>query len=146
MLDDKDIQLVQSSFEWVKPITKEAADLFYSRLFILDPSLKPLFPSELSGQGQKLMNTLNLVVSGLKEFATVVPIAKNLAVKHVQYGVNNEDYSTVGKALVWTLETAFGDNFTDSHKRAWENTYMILSETMIEAANKSKENQFNKPT
>ena len=41
------IELVQSSFAKVEPIAGVAADLFYNRLFELDPSLRPMFKGNL---------------------------------------------------------------------------------------------------
>ena len=42
--------LVQSSFEKVLPISEQAAALFYSRLFEVDPSLRPLFKTDIEVQ------------------------------------------------------------------------------------------------
>ena len=44
-MESNTITLVQESFEKVKPIAPVAAEIFYSKLFELDPQLKPLFPS-----------------------------------------------------------------------------------------------------
>ena len=52
------IALVRSSFAEVSPIADSAAKLFYSRLFELDPSLRPLFRNSLDAQGSKLMNMI----------------------------------------------------------------------------------------
>jgi hypothetical protein len=40
------IQHVQDSFRLVAPIADEAAALFYSRLFELDPELRELFTAD----------------------------------------------------------------------------------------------------
>jgi hypothetical protein len=44
-MDDRSKQLVQESWMQVEPIADTAATLFYGRLFELDPSLRPLFPT-----------------------------------------------------------------------------------------------------
>ncbi len=41
------IALVQSTFEKVVPIAETAAELFYNKLFELDPDLKPLFKGDM---------------------------------------------------------------------------------------------------
>ncbi|MFO7540315.1 MAG: hemin receptor, partial [Chloroflexota bacterium] len=61
-MNQNQIQLVQESFEQVKPIANVAADLFYGRLFEIDPSLRPLFKSDLSEQKHSLMTTLAFAV------------------------------------------------------------------------------------
>ena len=38
------ISLVQSNWAAVEPIAPQAADLFYTKLFELDPALRKLFP------------------------------------------------------------------------------------------------------
>jgi len=47
--------LVQTSFAQVEPIAEAAAELFYGRLFALDPSLRRLFKGDMTAQGRKLM-------------------------------------------------------------------------------------------
>ena len=56
--------LVQTSFEKVKPIAHAAATLFYGRLFELDPNLEQLFKGDLDEQGRKLMHMIGLAVKG----------------------------------------------------------------------------------
>ena len=58
--------MVQSSWEKVKPIAPQAAELFYGKLFELNPSLKALFKGDMKDQGKKLMDTLGVAVSSLK--------------------------------------------------------------------------------
>jgi hypothetical protein len=43
-MNQQQIQLVQGSFAQVKPIADIAADLFYDRLFMLDPWLTAVIP------------------------------------------------------------------------------------------------------
>lgn len=133
MTDDQ-IQLVQDSFAKVVPIADTAASLFYGRLFEIAPEVKPLFKSDMSEQGAKLMATLGVVVNGLRKPDTILPAAKALAVKHVDYGVQPEHYAPVGAALLWTLEQGLAEAFTDEVKEAWTSAYTLLSGIMIEAA------------
>jgi hemoglobin-like flavoprotein len=57
------MQLVKDSFAKVVAIKAEAAALFYHRLFELDPSLRPLFKSDIAARGAKLMAALGGVVA-----------------------------------------------------------------------------------
>jgi hemoglobin-like flavoprotein len=128
------IALVQGSWEKVKPISSQAAELFYGRLFELDPSLKSLFKGDMKEQGKKLMTTLNLAVASLTKLDTILPAVRELGRRHVQYGVPLSSYETVGEALLWTLEKGLGDEFTDDVKEAWTLTYMAISNVMIDAS------------
>jgi nitric oxide dioxygenase len=136
-MQEKDVDLVQSSFKKVVPIADKAAEIFYARLFELDPDLKKLFKTDLKEQGKKLMATLGMVVMGLKDLAKIVPAAEALAVRHIGYGVKEEDYTTVGNALLYTLKTGLGDDFTPEVRAAWVEAYTLLSRTMKDAARKA---------
>ena len=124
------IELVQKSFGEVKPIASAAAQLFYSRLFAMDPSLRPMFKGEMSKQGQMLMSMIGAAVGGLNNLETLAPVVRQLGARHVGYGVRTEHYATVGSALLWTLEQGLGEKFTPEVHEAWAEAYGLLSEVM----------------
>lgn len=126
--------LVKSSWEKVVPISATAAELFYGKLFELDPSLQSLFKGDMTEQGKKLMMMINTAVNGLDRLEAIVPAVQQLGVRHVAYGVKDEHYDTVGAALLWTLETGLADAFTDDVKDAWATVYGVLASTMKAAA------------
>lgn len=134
MLTSDQIQLVQTSWDAVSEISDAAADLFYGKLFELDPSLESLFPPELGEQKKKLMQTLAVCVNGLNDLGEIVPAVKALGQRHVAYKVSDEHYDTVGKALLWTLEQGLGETFTPETEQAWSAVYGVLSDTMKAAA------------
>ena len=134
MVSPTQISLVQNSWAKVGPIAETAADLFYSRLFELDPSLRELFPEEMSEQKKKLMQTLAVCVNGLNELAEIVPAVQALGKRHVDYNVKPEQYETVGVALLWTLEQGLGEAWNADLAEAWTEVYGVLSATMKEAA------------
>ncbi len=129
------IALVRGSFDKVVPIAATAADIFYNKLFELDPELKKLFKnSDMSEQGKKLMAALKMVVTSLDRLESILPAVKKMAVDHVGYGVKDEDYTTVGNALLFTLDKGLGDDFVPEVREAWVEAYTILSNVMKEAA------------
>lgn len=128
------ITLIQESFAKVAPISDAAADIFYTRLFEIAPQVKPYFKGDLTAQGAKLMSTLGVVVNGLRDLDKIVPVAEQLAIKHVDYGVQAEDYAPVGAALIYTLEQGLGDDFTPELKDSWVAAYTTLSSVMTQAA------------
>ncbi|WP_419811510.1 globin family protein [Bacterioplanoides sp.] len=127
------ITAVQDTFAMVEPIADKAAELFYGRLFELDPALKPLFKGDMTEQGAKLMKMIGIAVRGLTDLDSIVPAVKNLGARHVGYGVKEAHYATVGSALLWTLEQGLGDAFTDEVKGAWTDVYTLLADVMIVA-------------
>jgi hemoglobin-like flavoprotein len=131
----RQVELVQASFESVVPIADVAADLFYDRLFEIDPSLRPLFSTDLSDQKKKLMHMLTVAVRGLTRLDQVIPAVEALGARHVNYGVRDEHYATVGAALLWTLGQGLGEAFTPEVEAAWTAVYTVLAETAIAGAN-----------
>ncbi len=137
-MEQKTIDLVQSSFAKVAPIATTAAEIFYSKLFELDPKLKAIFPANdseaMKNQGNKLMTMLSSAVAGLTNLDKLVPILEDLGKRHVDYKVEPAHYDTVGAALLATLEAGLGDDFTPEVKQAWTNTYGIMADVMKGAA------------
>ena len=58
MLDKNTIETVRAGFALVRPVAREAAAEFYRRLFVHDPSLKPMFRGDATEQGEKLMGMI----------------------------------------------------------------------------------------
>jgi len=75
-----------------------------------------------------------MVVHALDAPESMVEKLKELARRHVNYGVENRHYATVGAALLWTLQVGLGEAFTPELRDAWASAYNMLSERMMEAA------------
>jgi len=130
IMTNEQIKLVQDSFRQVAPIAETAAQLFYARLFELDPDLELLFKGNLTEQGRKLMQMLGLAVNSLDRMEQLLPVVRSLGTRHVSYGVRDKDYDTVGQALLWTLQTGLGEAFTPEVEAAWSDVYATLASAM----------------
>jgi len=130
----RQVELVQSSFARVQPIAALASELFYARLFDLDPALRPLFRGDIAQQGHKLMTMLGVAVANLNKPEVVRPALWSLGQRHAGYGVTEAQYATVGEALLWTLEQGLGEGFTPEVRAAWEAVYILVADTMTAAA------------
>jgi hemoglobin-like flavoprotein len=124
------VKLVQESWKHVLPIKDEAAQMFYGRLFELDPGLQVLFKGEMSEQRRKLMAMIGVAVNSLDRVDKLLPVLQELGRKHGDYGVEPKHYDTVGTALLWTLEKGLGPQFTTDVRAAWTETYGVLAATM----------------
>jgi hemoglobin-like flavoprotein len=93
-----------------------------------------MFSSDLSEQKKKLMQMLTVAVRGLTRLDEIVPAVRALGARHVNYGVQDAHYETVGAALLWTLEQGLGDAFTPEVEAAWTAIYTVLAQTAIEGA------------
>ena len=133
-MNPQQIQLVQESFEKVRPIADQASETFYARLFEIAPSYKSMFRNDMKKQGAMLMSTLGLAVGSLNNLETILPAVRSLGQRHAGYGVTAEHYQPVAEAFLWTLEHYFGDAFTPELKEAWVVAYTTLATVMIEAS------------
>ena len=95
------VKLVQDSFAKVALIADKAAAL-------LAPDVRSLFNGDMAAQGRKLTTTLAVVVNGLSNLASILSAARELATRHVHYGVQADHYQLVGASLLWTLEQGLG--------------------------------------
>ena len=134
MITPEQKELVRTTFAVVVPIAVTAADLFYDRLFSTDPDTRQLFPADLAEQKKKLMQMLAVAVKGLDNLSTLVPAVEALGRRHATYGVTDEQYDSVGAALLWALSQGLGEAFTPAVEAAWAETYEVLAETMKNAA------------
>ena len=125
-------QLVADTWKQVAPIADAAADIFYSRLFEIDPTTRKLFrATDMAAQRKKLLQMLSFAVNGL---ASKV---EDLGRRHAGYGVTDAQYDSVGAALLWTLEQGLGHAWTPAVASAWTEVYGLLSGIMRNAAGRA---------
>lgn len=130
----KQITLVQDSWRHVEPMSELAAELFYARLFALDPSVRPLFKSDMKQQGRKLMSMISFAVGSLARLDGIAPALQVLGRRHAAYGVQERHYAAVGAALLWALGQGLGKRFTREIEDAWRAAYETLASAMKQAA------------
>ncbi|AZN36793.1 globin family protein [Iodobacter ciconiae] len=132
-LSDKDISLVRETLALILPIADAAADMFYQHLFEIAPEVKPLFKGDIKKQGAMLMTSIKLAVDHIDKPEILLPTVHKLGERHAQYHVQEDHYTIVGQALLWTLEQGLADAFTEDVKRAWAAVYTTLACEMIKA-------------
>ena len=133
-LTEEQKALVRQSFSSLAEVADLVADLFYSRLFEMEPSARALFKPELHDQRQKLMDMIGMALTALDTPDALIPVVQALGRRHATYGVTREQYNIVGAALLWTLEQGLAESFTPELLDAWAEVYNFLAQTAIEAA------------
>ena len=88
----------------------------------------------MADQRQKLMAMIGTAVANLGNWANIAPAVAALGERHAAYGVRTEDYDTVGKALIATLQKGLGDAFTPEVKEAWLACYAAVAAEMVNGA------------
>jgi hemoglobin-like flavoprotein len=126
-------------FRGISPAT--VGDLFYSKLFTDNPSLRKMFPTNMEQQYQKLIDMLNAVVMRLDKLDELTEDIAAMAQRHVQYGVRPAHYKLVGAALLWTLQKGLGDDWNEEVKKAWATCYKIMADSMINSISLTNTNR-----
>ena len=141
-MTEEQISLVKKTwniFREIDPVL--VGDVFYSKLFFDMPHLKNLFHASKEEQARKLVDMLTTIVGRLDNLSEFTQEIKQLAARHVQYGVKEHHYKAVGTALLWTLRQGLGSDWNEKTSEAWAACYRILSDTMINASDYAKQDR-----
>lgn len=133
MFSDETVRAIRKGWAVAAVSPDATARAFYAHLFQLDPETERLFHSDMGVQGRKLTETLAFIIDHLDDLDELMPAARDLAVRHVSYGVIAEHYTTVGQALIAALQDIVGDGFSVEDAAAWADVYGELSGAMIAA-------------
>ncbi|MEM9274808.1 MAG: globin family protein [Cyanobacteria bacterium P01_F01_bin.143] len=134
------VELLEQSFEAIKPQANEFVSSFYDNLFTANPEAKPLFDTtNMAEQKKKLLGSLVLVVENLRKPETLDSALRGLGARHVKYGALPEHYPLVGGALLTTFEQYLQEKWTTEVKQAWVDAYGAISEIMLDGADYSEE-------
>jgi hemoglobin-like flavoprotein len=133
MLTAEQIKLVQDSWKTITPVSQKMGEEFYNRLFEKHPDLRSLFKSEPKDQAMKLMFMISYLVYRLDQMPVLKEEISKLATRHKGYGTQPGHYAIVGEHLLWSLERNMGDQWTPATAEAWQKTYKIFADLMLEA-------------
>ena len=134
-MTQEQVLLVQKTWKLFRDIKPEfIGDVFYSKLFTDMPSLKKMFKTPMTSQYKKLTDMLSMIVGRLHNLPEITEDIRQMAKRHVGYGVKKEHYKIVTDALMWTLEQGLGPDWNEEVKESWTTCYKILSDIMIEAS------------
>lgn len=127
------IELVQSSMRQLGD-GDVVVRRFYDRVFELEPGTRDLFPDDLDQLRASFLATLTELVASLAELPDMALQSRALGARHRGYGVQASHYAVVRTALLETLATSLGDDFTPAHVEAWERAYDLMAEVMQQGA------------
>ena len=133
------VELLEQSFESVKPHANEFVDSFYQNLFTAHPEAKPLFEhTDMAKQKKMLLNSLVMVVENLRQPDVLDKALRGLGARHVKYGALPEHYPLVGGALLTTFGQYLQEKWTPEVQQAWTGAYGAISEIMLDGADYSQ--------
>jgi hemoglobin-like flavoprotein len=114
-MNSKQMELVRQTCKEVAPIADSAADLFYTKLFQIDPTLRPVFALQLDERGRRLMQMVEAAAGALDRPATLAPALAELGSRQVAFTTADHRYETVGAALILTFRQGLGPEA----RKAW---------------------------
>ena len=126
----EDIARVQATWHTIESVKRVAAELFYVKLFELDPTLKLLFSDDLKLREQKFMQLMDATINGLERADVLMPAVRELGIRHPLFGDSDEHHGSVAAALMWTLEKCLRKDLTPALKSAWIKTIGVLSQNL----------------
>ena len=112
---------------------------FYRRLFAADPSAEALFTTGPDVMSVKFADELDAIVEAITSFDTFAPRVRELAARHVGYGVQTHHYHAVGEALIGALAAHLGEGWDEELEAAWRRAYNLVAEMMMAAAAESSD-------
>lgn len=130
--------LIRRSFGVIAGQSEMIGQLFYARLFALNPALRALFKHDMNEQVHKLMGMIALCVNYLDDEAALLSTVEELGARHVTYGVRDEYYATVGEALLWALSEGLGTACTPQVHEAWTALYNLMAQTALRGAHAAR--------
>jgi hemoglobin-like flavoprotein len=130
-MTNEQIQLVQQSWSRVLPVAKDAGLLFYQKLFVKAPDVRPLFKPDINEQATKLVTMIGYIVARLPQMNELLPEVQRLGKRHADYGTEAVHYEAVGQCLIETLREGLGNDWTPEVQDAWITAYNTLKNAMI---------------
>jgi hemoglobin-like flavoprotein len=128
------LQLVQSSYASLGDTAPAMARDFYRRLFASDRSTEALFTRSPDVMAEKFAGELAAIVEAITSYETFAPRVRDLAARHIGYGVQARHYQSVGDALIATLADRLGPQWDLELEAAWRRAYNLVAELMMASA------------
>ncbi|MCO6491850.1 MAG: 2Fe-2S iron-sulfur cluster binding domain-containing protein [Phaeodactylibacter sp.] len=110
------------------------ANAFYQCLFAMAPEAQHMFQGNMERQGYLMGHMLKGAIYALSRPKNVALGFRELGRRHTGYGVREEHYLLVRKALVDTLESRLKDDYSDRIRLAWERMFDLAFQFMKEGA------------
>ena len=123
-------RLIRLSFLRIEPALDLVAQLFFLKLFRLDPAMRKKFAGPVDMQARKFAAGAKLAMISLGHEDGLAPTLKLLGARHRQIGIRTRHYRTMSRALVWTLERSLEKAFDRDTKDAWNTLLAYFTDVM----------------
>ncbi|OQS01600.1 hypothetical protein ACHHYP_00581 [Achlya hypogyna] len=106
-LERRKLKTIDADDEFEASSVVQFYDVFFAKLFTINPATQPVFRGSMHVQSKALVNIVGAIRHILHSEDATSNIAA-LALRHIQYGVKLEFFDSLGLAMIETL-SAMGD-------------------------------------
>ena len=127
------LELIQQTWEKVKPHGKEWGPKFYNNMWTKYPEVRTTFfpESKPEIQGPRLYASLNFMIKNASDIETLKQYCFNMGDRHKKYHIAREHFKVVGDAFIMTLTEFLGEDFTPEVKAQFVLLYDVVAEMTI---------------
>ena len=136
MLDQKTIEIVESTIPLLEEYGDQITKSFYSKMLSAHPELKNIFNENNQRDGNQaraLFDAVYAYTRHLNSLADLKPAVERIANKHVSLGVEPKQYPIVGKYLLLAIQDVLSLSNEHPALEAWGKAYQQLADVFIEA-------------
>lgn len=134
MLSPDQIAHVRSSYKAIAVRKPELFEDFYTRLFVLMPETRAMFPNDIEVQSSKLESAIQIVLSALSNPEPMRPLLLDLGRAHAGFGVTEGQYHLLSEILLDTLAACAEDDWSPEISAAWGSVLAFVTNCMIEGS------------
>ena len=134
MLNKHQIKLIKNTIPLLEKLGSQLTDHFYNRLFLHNPELHSLFNSShqrLGDQQLALYKALSAYAHNIDNPGALKTVIEHIAHKHTSFNIQADQYPTLGKYLILSLQELGGSEFTEDARQAWISAYDFLANMLI---------------
>ena len=132
------VELLEESFDLLSGRGAEVVSRMYTRLFEMEPGLCSLFErSDLGTVKAMMLGMLIILRRSLRNIDSMAPMLEALGAHHQDYGVRNEDYGTMGVALLEAIAEVGGADWKPAYTAAWAEAYAVLWGMIVNGSRES---------
>eukprot|EP00057_Strongylocentrotus_purpuratus_P016362 XP_011670836.1 PREDICTED: uncharacterized protein LOC763287 isoform X4 [Strongylocentrotus purpuratus] len=137
-------ELVKRTWQVLAPNPAKHGAVMFAQLTTENPDVGHLFPfggknlsyqqllkdPQAQAHGKRVMETVGTAVDGLDDLDLLVPILRELAMRHVGYKVTKQHFSAVGAALIHAIKEGLGSSYSPDIQGAWVAVFQLITNTM----------------
>ena len=127
------IARLKSSHAEVATEPRALATRFYQELFTAAPTLRPLFPADMTSLQGHFEAALALVIRNLEDMSVLQESLRDLGVQHVHWGAKPQDYFLVCDAIVRAIRSA-SSSWNEELEGDWRRAIAAIAAPMLQGA------------